>query len=365
MNFKKSTPKLSVLFFILICFISGNIQAQDIHFSQFENAFFLRSPALTGVFNGDMRFHSNYRAQWYNVPVSYRTFNVGFEKRFSDDPKDKGFFSGGLVFNHDVAGDSQMSSTAVGLLGSYTHRLTKSQALTAGLQVAGHQRAFKVDELRWDEQFDGKTYVPTLSPNESTLFNNKTIFYADFSIGLNWHFRSQKKKTTTERNTPKRRSRTTIDLGAGWFHVNQPEKSFFEDQNVQLPARFSVYGHGVFDVGENVDLLLNAMGQYQGPYVGNLISAGGKFHLNDRLTKELAVALGLGYRFNDGFGQADAFYPYIQLYMKAWQFGLSYDINVSDFEVATGGLGGPEFSMIYTFKKVPMVEFCPTCPVYL
>jgi len=363
MNILKTKLQLKVLLLLITMSIGSSVIAQDIHFSQFENAFFLRGPGLTGVFSGDMRFHSNYRAQWYDVPVSYRTLSAGFEKRFTKDAEADGFFSGGLLFVHDQAGDSRMNTTNLGLLGSYTHRLTKTQAITAGLQLTGYQRAFRTDDLKWDSQYDGKSYVPTLSPNEAALFDNQSIFYADFSIGLNWHYRSQKNKSRS--NGSARKSRTTADLGAGWFHINQPKKSFFDVEAVKLAARYSFYGMGIFDVSERVDVLVNAMGQYQGPYRAHLISGGAKIHLNDRLTKELALALGLGYRFNGGFSQGDAIYPYMQLYMKSWQFGLSYDINVSDFEVATGGLGGPEFSVIYTFKKIPVVEFCPTCPVYL
>jgi len=41
---------------------------------------------------------------------------------------------------------------------------------------------------------------------------------------------------------------------------------------------------------------------------------------------------------------------------------LSYDINVSDFQVATDRNGGFELSVRYLFKKicpVPNVKFCP------
>lgn len=362
MNILKTTLQIRVVFLLLILSSGGSLLAQDIHFSQFENAFFLRGPGLTGVFNGDMRFHANYRSQWYDVPVSYRTTNLGFEKRFADD-SESNFFSGGIVFNHDRAGDSQLGTTNLGLLGSYTHRLTKTQAITAGLQLAGYQRSFKTDDLKWDEQHNGKFYDGSLSANEAALFSDKTIFYGDVSIGLNWHYKSQKSKERDNGST--RKSRTAVDLGGGWFHINQPKASFFDVDDIKIKARYSLYGLGTFDVGERVDLLLNAMGQYQGPYKSHLISLGGKLHLSDRLTKELAVSMGLGYRFNEGFGQGDALYPYMQLYVKSWQFGLSYDINISAFEVATGGLGGPEFSARYTFKKVPVVEFCPTCPVYL
>lgn len=347
---------------VLVSFVSG-LQAQDIHFSQFGNAPLQRSPALTGVFEGDMRFMGNYRAQWYNVPVTYRTINAAFDKRFVGYGDPAGFFSGGLVFNYDQAGDSKLGTMMLGLNGSFTHRIAKGQALTAGLQVAGYQRSFRTDDLRWDEQFNGKFYESTLSANESTLFNNKSIFYADFSVGLNWHLRSQKRKARPSGST--RQSRTSLDLGGGWFHINRPNTSFFDEEGVRLPARYSLYGLGTFDLGNRFDLLLNAMGQYQGPAREHLISAAGRIHLNDKLTQELALSLGVGYRFNEGFTQGDAIYPFLLLNMRSWQFGVSYDINISGFRGPTSGLGGPEFSAIYIFKKVPVVDFCPTCPVYL
>ena len=72
----------------------------------------------------------------------------------------------------------------------------------------------------------------------------------------------------------------------------------------------------------------------------------------------------------------DAIIPNIELLYREWLFGLSYDINVSDFgrggsinppfgnTNGTNNLGGPEFSLIYIIKKVNEEEFCPTCPVY-
>lgn len=363
MDILKTTLQLRTLCVLAMLAMLGVIQAQDIHFSQFGNAPLQRSPALTGVFDGDMRITGNYRAQWYDVPVSYRTVNGTFDKRFLGEEERSGYFSAGLVFNYDEAGDSRLNTTTLGLNGSYTRKITSTSYLSAGLQLAAYQRAFRTDKLKWDEQFDGKEYDSSLSPNEAALYANKSIFYADFSAGLNWHYQSNQQKT--RQNGSQRRSRTSVDLGGGWFHINRPEVSFFDEEDIRLPARFSLYGLGIIDFGKRFDLLINAMGQYQGKAREHLISGAGRFHLNDDLTKEVALSLGLGYRFNDGFGQGDAVIPFAMLNYRSWQFGLSYDINISDFDTAANGLGGPELSLIYIIKKVPNVDFCPTCPTYL
>ena len=66
--------------------------------------------------------------------------------------------------------------------------------------------------------------------------------------------------------------------------------------------------------------------------------------------------VGAGYRFHD-FG--DAIYPVLEIeYHNTLRVGLGYDINVSDFNVATRRRGGIELNVRYLFRKVcPLPEF--------
>lgn len=339
---------------LLACFVligMFHVNAQDIHWSQYYNAPFSLNPALTGVFDGDTRFHGNLRSQWRSTPVTYRTGNIGFDtKLFSSDLKTSFWGLGGMV-NFDHAGDSQMGTLNVSLQGAYTRQLNPRNFLTLGVRLAGYQRSFKTENLRWDNQFvlDGG-YDPNAPSREN--FADQTILYGSFGVGLNYHYQ-------------KADSRTRIDLGGGVFQINRPEVSFFEDSDVRLEQRFNFYGMGVFQVADDFDFVVNLMGNYQSPHVEHVGVIAGRMHLNQKPTKETALQLGIGYRFNDGFGVGDAVIPHLQFHKKAWIFGLSYDLNISGFDVATDGLGGPEASVIYIFRKVPVVEFCPTCPVYL
>ncbi len=339
----------ALLFAIFLCCFSY-LQAQDIHYSQFYNTPLQLNPALTGIFNGDMRFLANYKAQWYDVPITYRTAYGAFDMKFEPKEGRSNFFSAGGILNFDHAGDSKMGTLQFALNGAYTVRLAKNHFLSGGVQGTINQRSFKTEDLVFDEQFAGKDDP---APFNTESFDRQSVFYADFGLGLNWHMQ-------------KRKSRTRLDLGGGLFHINEPKKNFFNEEDAALPRKWSLYGLGVLQLAKKFDLVLSAMGQYQSPYTEQVIAGAGRIHLDTRKTRELALQFGLAYRWNaEGFGTGDALIPAAQLHHKAWIFGLSYDINLSDFKPATGGFGGPEFSVIYVFRKVPAVDFCPTCPVYL
>ena len=360
MNFMTSTSFYRAFAFALLMTIGLSLQAQEIHFSQFRNAPLQLSPALSGVFDGDHRFGVNYRAQWYDVPVNYRTVNGNWDARFKKNKHNSNFFGGGIVFNHDWAGDSRLSTTYLGLHGSYTQQLHQRHFLGGGISLGGFQRAFSTDDLRWDDQWlaNGKWYEPTAASGEH--FTNKTIWYGDFSAGLNYHFRQEEKKHG---------SRTTFNIGAGLMHINKPKKNFYEDEVVRLERLLNLYGMGTFQVSKKFDFVALLTGKWQGVETEHLVGIAGRLHLNTKPTQETALQLGATYRWNTvGFGRGDAIIPNIELHYRDWLFGLSYDINISNFGKsptnATNALGGPEFSAIYILKKVHEEEFCPTCPIY-
>ncbi len=342
----------ATLLLLLSTITVNSVKAQDIHFSQFANVPLQLNPALTGVFLGDTRFNGNYRAQWYDVPVTYRTAYFAVDKKWYLCEEKTRFVGGGLVFNHDWAGDGNLGTTQLGLNLSYTTRVAKKHYLSAGLQVAGYQRSFETDNLEFDEQFGSKGFDPSFANNEN--FFDQSIVYLDFSAGVNWHFQH-----------PDQSKRTRWDLGVGLFHINTPQKSFWDDPTIELPARWAIHGLGLFEVGGKTDVVATLVAAFQGPHTEYLIGGAVRQHLNMNRTKELAVQLGLSYRFNaEGFGTGDAIIPAIEVHHKAWTVGISYDINISDINIATNNFGGPEISVIHTIKK-PDVDFCPTCPVYL
>lgn len=351
MNITNLTKLARVFAFVSMFAFSCGLHAQDIHFAQYWNTPLHVSPALTGAFDGDTRFHGSLRDQWYlDQIVPWRTALAAVDTKFFGKKKSTSFFAAGALLNYDHAGDSRMGTLQLSLNGSYTRQMARNHFATIGVQLSGNQRRFNTDDLTWDNQYRGDILDPNSGSGEN--FISKSKLYGDFSVALNYHFR-------------KKKSRTKLNIGTGLFHINTPNKSFWDETNVNLARKFNWYGMGAIQLADKVDLLAHILGQYQGPHTEHVAGLAGKLHLDERKTREKAVWLGLMYRFNDGLGAGESLIPNIGLNNRAWQFGLSYDITISDGTLLSGGFGGPEFSVIYIIKKAIVEDFCPTCPVYL
>lgn len=339
-----STTKAVAAIFLIIFGLSLHLKGQDMHFTQFHASPLLVNPALAGAFYGNHRFAGILRNQWSNVPVNYLSFSAAYDRKFIPKKLNaRGYFSGGLVFDYDVAGDSRLNLTGLSLSAAYNFLITKRNALTFGIAIGGVQRAFKLNELQFDEQFV-KFFDPGLPTGE--VFQNDSKFYADVSAGLN--FQHQVKN-----------SRTQISLGTAVFHFNRPNNSFREDVGVKLVPRFTVYGMATVMLSKKFDFILQAMGQFQKPHQETIFGAYGRLHLNQRPTRELALQLGGFYRIRDAVA------PAIGLLYKDWEAGFSYDINLSDFEEASLSNGGPEIFVRYHIRQAPDQDYCPLCPKHL
>jgi type IX secretion system PorP/SprF family membrane protein len=321
----------------------NHLQGQDIHYSQFYHSALNINPALTGIFHGDLRFSGNFRDQWRSVPVPYTTFTGAFDMKLYPRRSDKGFFGIGAVFNYDLMGTPSLNTLHLGLSGSYTYLINSNNLISAGVQLGGAQRSFKTNDLTWDRQWNGFEYDPNISSGET--FDNLSILFADISLGLNYRIQGNDE-------------RSKIDLGAGYFHVNRPKQNFNENIPSQLPSRFAFHGLGALKLANSFDLLLNGIYQLQGSSSEIVAGAGTKIYLNQQRGKELALVLGVNWRVQD------AVIPTIEFHYKTWHAGFSYDLNYSNFNVATSRRGGPEFSISYRILKVKPLKVFKTCPIY-
>ena len=322
------------------------LKAQDIHWTQFNNAPLHINPALTGVYNGDIRFAGNLRRQWFTVPVSYATFSGAFDTKIYNKQLEKSQFAVGMLFSHDQAGDGRLRMAQLGLSGSFLQQIGNGHYLSLGGMLGGAQRTYDSNNLNFDDQFNGKTFDPGLTTQEPLLRYDDNILFGDLSGGVNYHYKATEK-------------RTRLDVGLGAFHLNRPDRSFREESKAPCPIRYSIYGMGQLPVSNNLDLVLQAVGQYQGPHREAVIGAGINIHLNQNLDKEFSIQPGAYYRFNE-----DAFSPYIGARYRMWNFGFSYDVNTSGFTRATNQVGGPEFSISHIITTVKPLR-TRICPIYL
>lgn len=332
------------LFIVSLLLISwSGVGAQDLHLSQFHYSPANLNPGLTGLFSGDYRVNGNYRSQWQTVPVPYRTVSGSFDARLQHKLLGSKTFVGyGLVFNNDLAGDANMGLTQAGLNLACTRQLSESLYASLGLQLMTGQRSVQPDRLTFEEQWNGDIHDPSLSSNEAF---SKSKSLSSVSTGLNLHYQVAG-------------TRTKIDWGFGFFHLNQPQTSFTNDMDVSLPRKITSYFVSGFEIGPSMDLRFHVLFSQQLSYQELAGGAAVRYHLNVEPGKELAVQGGLGYRLKD------AFIPSIGLQVRNWTAGLSYDINYSRFKAATNRDGGLEFYMEYIIRKVSAPKEFKACPVF-
>ncbi|MBI1227186.1 MAG: type IX secretion system membrane protein PorP/SprF [Bacteroidetes bacterium] len=320
------------------------LAAQDIHFSQFDNSPANLNPALTGVFEGDLRFIANYRSQWSSVPVDYRTLSGSFDSKLSNKSIGKNSSLGyGLVFNNDVAGDSQIGISKIGMSLSYIRPISDVFFVSIGMQLAYGQRSISPTKLSFEEQWNGDVFDPNQSNGEVFTTTSKGI--GSVSTGFNLHYKMEG-------------SRTQFDIGAGISHLNQPNTSFENEPMANLPIKFSPNFLSTIQLSPSLDLRFNGLFSKQLAYQETEVGAAVRYHFSTEKDAELNVQAGLGTRFGDSM------IPSVEVQVKNWTAGFSYDRNFSPFKVATAYRGGPEFFLQFILWKVhPPKEF-KSCPVY-
>lgn len=333
---------------VLLCFAPHALKSQDrdLHFTQYGMSPINLNPALTGIFNGDIRYTGNYRNQWSTVPVSYNTVSLAYDQKIYNVKLKNGLFGVGGIFNYDQAGDSKLRALQLQLAGSYTQRLTQRNFLTLGLSAGVSQRAFNDGSLKWDEQYQNGQYNSSNPITES--FANLSKLYPDFGLGLNWHYQVPNSK------------RTQFDFGASYFHLHSPNVSFYDDASVSIKPRLSVQLGSSFKVAPKFDIIVNANYYAQGESDQAIAGGGIRYHFDDRIGREMALQLGAEYRFL----QKDAWAPVLTCYYRQWKVGLSYDVNISEFERATNGNGGPEIGIMYIITKVKPLPIFKSCPIF-
>jgi len=329
---------------ILFLTLNLSVFAQDIHFSQFQYSPMNLNPGLTGVFSGDMRFVNNFKPQWNSVPVAYLQIASGIDARFFNKD-DKGPFAAGVFVDYDQAGDSQLSFLQLSLSASYSINFDRDRRnyLTIGTTVSGVQRTFDDYRLFFDTQYQDGQLRSNLPSQEN--FNRTSVIFGDFAGGINLHLAAPL-------------DRSAIDIGGGVFHLNKPNKAFFE-REISLERRYTGYAIGVKTINSHLDGLGHVIYNNQGPYDELIVGLAARQFLIKRPTKIVTMDVGVSYRLED------AIIPYIGFHYNGWQVGVSYDINLSKFREASLGLGSLEISAIYIITDVPFATYCPHCPTFL
>lgn len=327
------------LFWLCACTLG---YGQDPHFSQSHLSPLHLNPALTGSSTWDQRMGAHWKEQWVKVPVNYQTFSLWYDQKLRLPWLPVDGLAGGVVFLHDRAGDSELSWTQLGARVSYRLIEMRGLRLFAGLGADVGQRALQASQLRFADQFNGEFFDPTLLSQESLA--NESRGFLSLQAGINLQL-------VYDRN------RSLLSLGLSAAHLNQPTITFFDEDDVNVPliTRFNM--DGIVQVHDEWDVTVRQHLFMQGTYLEYLLSVGARFHWN-RQPEPIKFGLALGHRLGD------AWIPQLEVLYEQWRFGLSYDINTSDFQTATNGRGGLELALHYYLLQPKPPEEFKSCPIF-
>jgi type IX secretion system PorP/SprF family membrane protein len=336
----------------ILSFSAAN--AQDIHFSQFNQSPLTVNPSLAGT-TAWIRASAQYRTQWRAVTVPYRTIGASFDvkakKRWMKvDRKTETYrqsgengFGWGVNIYQDKAGDGKMGTLQANGSLAYQIYTGKKSMLALGMQGGMLQRSIKFDELYWGTQYDPSSstgYSNTCvgcHPDAAVAGGRESFIVPDLSAGMIY---------TYKKNERYMRGNDQMDftIGAAMYHVNQPKYSYLGSSE-RLYQRYVVHGQSMIGIkNTSVALAPGFMFQRQGPnqeiYAGALI----RYMLKEDskytgFIKGSSVSAGGFYRNKDAF-VAVAFYEF-----SSYGIGVSYDFNVSGLKTVSSGRGGFEITL--------------------
>ena len=342
--------RMSIVALLLLNSVFFMSSAQDIHFTMYNESPLTLNPASTAA-TVDVRGIINYRSQWKSVTVPYTTYaaSVEFKARLMQwakmDPGHRtGFFSKaknnlafGLNFFRDQAGDAAMGTTQANLSVATHLTVSENSSLGMGIQGGVAQRSLNYSKVRWDNQYNGTSYDPTLPTGEAEVPSN--FIYGDYSAGIQWNYGKGEMYIAAN-------NELKANLGFAVYHVSQPNQSYVSD-NDKLFAKFGFHGGLVYGVkGTNVLLAPSFMYLRQGPQqelnIGSMIKY--KMRENTKYTgfkQASTVSIGAFYRNKDAVAVVG------QIELNKFSIAASYDFNLSGLKAVSTGRGGFEITLRY------------------
>jgi type IX secretion system PorP/SprF family membrane protein len=322
---------------IALCF-GGACAAQDFTFSQFYEQPLLRNPALSGLFNGDLRVSMAYRDQWGSITVPYRTTSLSIENKMPVGKADD-ILTLGLQMSMDGAGDVRLKRTQILPSINFHKSLSADNDTYLSLAFMGGPVSSQFDptQLKMGDQYHGNGYDPSSTSMQPIRANGYS--YWDLSTGLCF-------STVFDK-------RIRFYVAAGLSHFTKPtihsvttvEESFLDPK---LSLNLGINGK----VGDRGHLI--AFADYY-TQTGVRQTLAGLMYGMDLTTEDLDEAqepaatfyIGSFLRWND------AVIPVVKMEVNHMSFGVSYDVNVSKLNVASNWRGGLELSATYRcFLKI-------------
>lgn len=326
---KRNLTRASLL--LALSLSAQSVQAQDIHFTQFDAAPLIVNPGFTGGINGQYRAAAVYRNQWKSVTVPFVTYAVSFDMPIIHDLSTDDYLAvGGQVYN-DKAGDGNLTNFS-GLLSVAYGKFLGSKAdklLSLGVQGGYTEKSFDLSKLYFDDEFSNGTFNPGTGAL-SQYINNKTNYFT-INAGLSFQHAVSEN--------------VSYALGVGANNINQPAETVMKKSNADIGLGMRYNGQLGMIAYLSDKFSIRPAALYQSQSSASELIVGNEFNyilgVPDVRSNATSVFLSGWYR------NSDAIMATLGFETKGFRFGISYDYNISSLKNASNGNGGFEISLRY------------------
>lgn len=331
--FLKNKNSLSMKLKHLLCLVSflfsvGMMNAQDIHFSQYDLSPMTLNPANAGAFKGTVRIGGVYRDQWGTVLQNqFRTPSLYVDAPIIRGFRKKDWVGVAVNFVNDQSGAYNYQQTNIGASLAYHIALDpmRKNILTIGGQYSQNQRRADQTGLIWGDQWNVGTGDFTNPTGENDLLQN--VSFNDVAAGI------------TFRSRP--RAGLSWHLGASMFHILEPTNSNLQTTGTIVPQKIVANAGATFDLNQSWQLTPQAFFATQAGTNEIIVQAIGGYKLG---TNGFILNMGAGYRVND------AAMVLAGLEFKNLRVGIAYDLNVSPLRTYSAYQGGFEVGVGYIVR---------------
>jgi type IX secretion system PorP/SprF family membrane protein len=319
--------------YIITVFFTSLSYAQDVHFSQIQEAPLWLNPANAGFMNGYFRAIANYRNQWMAMGNAYQTMAISIDASTLKTKKGKAYLGMGLFVFNDRAGVAKMGSTQAQIHLNAIIKTSKKSKLGGAVYIGFNQNSANYAALTFESQYDGKEIDKGLANGEAVSYTS--FLTSDVGVGVNYEFSSANIDMLRD-------DIFSLKIGGAVHHLNQPVQKFSSGSTYKIPMRFVGNVQARIDIkGTKVSILPSIIYLRQGQ--ASEITVG--THLRYRFknpTKVTGVKSETGLNIGVYYRIGDAIVPQINVDMGKYAVGVAYDLNISKYRQVTNLNGGFE-----------------------
>jgi type IX secretion system PorP/SprF family membrane protein len=330
---------------IIICFLFQTkfVLGQDMHFTQFYSSPLYLNPAFTGA-NVCSRVSLVYRNQWPGIKKTYQSYLLSIDHFL---PKQN--LGVGLQCGVDNAGTGGLRTTIINPSIAYETKINKTLAVRFGFQPGVTIKSINFNRLIFGDQIArggnaGASSVTTVeAPTKTKAF---------FDIGAGGLIYTSK-----------------YWIGASFFHINTPNESLTESEDVVLPLKYSVHGGAKFYLNESekdpdLKKSVSIVGNYRGQGEFDQFDLGVYF-------SQYVFTAGIWYRgipglkaYKPGYRNDDAIALIFGFHQDRLNIGYSYDITISLLNGLTQGAHEVTLSYQLCKTKKTKKRILVSCPKF-